>query len=184
MPPTPVQRTAQVIREDRAGRGQCLAFPQMSSCAAVIAVLDTDLVGGHFTADLAPGDTPPRHVLDNIGRMQEMIGAAPIRRLLIVGFNQNHQPAQICAALGCGRDARGETVVEAYDLARKKPSEMTVFATFIDAHSRPIIEFKRQSSVTEARHRPAATLEEARVYPADLEVKYTLHTLRKHFTNL
>ena len=37
------------IHDDRAGEGLNLAFPNMSTCAAIICVLDDRLVGVHKT---------------------------------------------------------------------------------------------------------------------------------------
>jgi hypothetical protein len=43
------------IHDDMYGEGTDLAFPTMSSCCAIIAVLNNRLVGVHKTQDLSPG---------------------------------------------------------------------------------------------------------------------------------
>ncbi|MCW7538011.1 hypothetical protein OOT46_09135 [Aquabacterium sp. A7-Y] len=158
----------------------------MSSCTAVIAVLPDLLVGGHFTMDRSAVGEPARHVVAAAQKMKDLIGDQLITRLLIVGHNDNHNPQNIRDQLGCGvGGAHEDAEVEAYDIARKKVDNLVVIATFVGPGLRPTIQFKRQDKVTEARlGGPPANREEMSVYDADINVSFTLHTLRKHFVTM
>ena len=185
----PVVRQMMIIVDDNVGEGPELAFPKVSTCSAVVAVLPNTLVGGHFTADTAPNlQQAAAHTQANAARMQELIGEQPIGRLLIVGYNANHNPDNVRRLLGCAAGGRHpNATVEAYDIARKGIVEVMLVFTHAGAQQRPRVEFKRQS-------KSAATMRAQRFGPdgdklgfgreGSVTITSTQHFLRRHFVQL
>ncbi len=71
------------VHDDCAGKGQRLAFPNVSSCAAVICVLDTDLVGIHRTQ----GNITGKGLQLFKFAKEKLIGGAKIHQIVIAGWN-------------------------------------------------------------------------------------------------
>lgn len=96
-------KSMMVIHDDRAGEGGDLAFPNMSTCAAVICVLNDRLVGVHKTAGSISGRQ--KNLFDFA--KEELIKGAQVHKLVIAGWsaktgqNSSHSPTEIRNALGC-----------------------------------------------------------------------------------
>ncbi len=184
--PEPIIRHMMILVDDCVGQGMELAFPKMSTCTAVVIVSNNDLIGGHFTADPAPAGTAAAgHTNSKMTKMLNLLGGNPINQLLIVGFNNNHNPQNIKDGLGCGvGGANAGAIVEAYDIARKDVMELTLVFTFVAANVRPDVEFKRQSKVvTQMRNQvPADQLGFGR--DGVVKITSTQHFLRRHFVQL
>ena len=183
--PDSVIRHMMILVDDCTGQGNELAFPKMSTCTAVVAVTNNTLIGGHFTADAAALGAPAAHTTRNVAKMQNLLGANPINRLLIVGFNNNHNPQNIRDALGCGvGGAHAGAIVEAYDIARKEIGELTLVFTFVNAGVRPLVEFKRQTKVTTQQRGQAPADQLGYGRDGVVKITSTQHFLRKHFVNV
>ena len=91
------------IHDDRAGEGDALAFPTMSSCAAIICVLDDRLVGVHKVMGAINGHQTK---LFDYARDQLIRGDA-VHMIVISGWQvtaddtTKHSPTAIRNALGC-----------------------------------------------------------------------------------
>jgi len=172
-----------ILVDDCVGQGDELAFPKMSTCTAVVAVSNNTLIGGHFTADFAaPGAPPAAHTTSKMTKMLNLIGGNPIDQLLIIGFNNNHNPQNIKNGLGCGvGGANAGAVVEAYDIARKDLAELTLVFTFVAGTVRPNVEFKRQSKVTTQMRNQVPTDQLGYGRDGVVKITSTQHFLRKHF---
>lgn len=166
-----------IIKEDQVGEGSPLLFPGISTCSAVVACLAASLVGAHFTQDIWTGPNPQaftRRLLDNLAIK---IAGRPIDHLLIVGFNQGHNPPKIAADLNvlpadCGM----------YDIARKGIRDLTLIFTHQGAGVRPKVDFKRESKVASTVHPdPHWTMAQVREGALGNATTGELHTLRKHF---
>lgn len=91
--------TCMSLHDDQVGQGDMLAFPTMSTCAAILCNLDDRLVGIHKTIGwVAQTDMLVRIAL-------EMIDGDPVRGLYILGWDlddtDRHDVARIRDALGC-----------------------------------------------------------------------------------
>ena len=75
----PVTHELTKIGENCLGNGSKLGFPNVSSCTAVVCVLDGGLIGGHFTQDAA-GDRPETALLCQ--RISQVIAGNPVHRLI------------------------------------------------------------------------------------------------------
>lgn len=98
------------IHDDMYGEGTELAFPAMSTCSAIIAVLDDRLVGVHKTMDRDAADPLGRwtkthlKILDAASTLIKAGGGA--RELYVAGWRVlsaggKHEVAPIRAALNC-----------------------------------------------------------------------------------
>jgi len=166
-----------IIVEDQVGEGSPLLFPGVSSCSAVVACLANTLVGAHFTQDVWTGVNPQAFTRKLLDALTAKVAARPIDRLLIVGFNQGHNPPKIAADL-LVPPAHCDT----YDISRKGVRDLTLIFTHQGAGIRPKVDFKRQSKVTSTPdpnpHWTRADLHKGAVGTATTG---KLHTLRKHF---
>lgn len=87
------------MHDDQAGEGVALAFPTVSTCAAVIAVLGDRLVGLHKTSGISR----------NYGKLMQrglsLLGGCYVRALYMAGWNldqpSKHDPRAIRQVLGC-----------------------------------------------------------------------------------
>ena len=89
------------VHDDRAGAGDRLAFPNMSSCAAVVCVLDGTLVGVHKT--IGPIAAKQRELFDYA--RDDLISGARVHRIVIAGWGADrdsgvHPAVAIRNALG------------------------------------------------------------------------------------
>lgn len=90
------------IHDDRAGEGLNLAFPNMSTCAAIICVLDDRLVGVHKTMGSISGKQ-----LQLFDYAKTLIDGDTVHKVIIAGWNattasdSKHPPVEIRNALGC-----------------------------------------------------------------------------------
>ncbi|MFA4736671.1 hypothetical protein P2H80_09565 [Xanthomonas perforans] len=114
---------AKYITEETAAHGRVLAFPNVSSCVAVVVVLPDELVGWHVTVK----------TLDSIDKGMAAQGAAKFldyarsgtpRRLLIVGHVTHHDPTAL-------RDwVRAQLAVDlptqSFDITRHRKAETNV----------------------------------------------------------
>jgi hypothetical protein len=87
------------IHDDQTGEGTDLAFPTMSTCAAIVCVLPNTLVGIHKTQGWRASTATL------FGHALGLINGAAVREIYIAGWNMHdpnaHDPAQIIAALNC-----------------------------------------------------------------------------------
>lgn len=166
-----------IIKEDQVGEGSPLLFPKISSCSAVVACLTNTLVGAHFTQDIWAGPDPKRFTRNLLDGLSAKIAGRQIDRLLIVGFNQGHNPPKIAADLNVPNH-----LWEAYDIARKGVDELTLIFTHQGAGVRARVDFKRESKVTSAPYsNPNWTIADIRKGELGTASTGKLHTLRKHF---
>ena len=169
-----------IVTEETAGEGSPLLFPKFSSCTGVVAVLPNTLVGAHFTMDIWAGDQPAKHTQKTLDRLVAKINDRQIDRLVIVGFNQNHNPRKLANALGVAPAA-----CDAYDIGRKNIAELTVIVTFIGQGVRPQVDYKRQSKVDYKEYpRQINSMEDLRQGAPGDATTGKLHSLRKHFVAL
>jgi len=169
-----------VIKEAEVGDGLALAFPSISSCAAVIATVGATLVGAHFTTDLWAGQTPEKYTAKLLDKLVARIANRPIGRLAIIGFNQGHNPAKIRAHLNV---QVGDC--DAYDVARKDIQDMLVLALYQSATARARIEIKRTSKVAVVID-PSFVVTTANLFdgkPGAATLSNT-RVLRKHFVGV
>lgn len=174
---------AMIIVDDNVGEGQALAFPKMSTCIAVVAVLHDRLAGGHFTVhgSYTPVGQIPRSTQMNFANMGELINNDPVQMLFIVGFTQNHDPNVIRNGLNCG-NGTGIPVL-AYDIARKDVDELMLIFTHAGGGNRPAIEFKRSSKAT-SQMNPQQPLDRVHFGRMGTVTADHRHLLRRHFTQL
>ncbi|WP_213956574.1 hypothetical protein [Variovorax sp. dw_954] len=166
-----------IITEDQVGEGSPLLFPSVSSCSAVVACLANTLVGAHFTQDVWTGVDPQKFTRRLLDGLKDKIGVRPIDRLLIVGFNQGHNPPKIMSDLEVP-PAHCDT----YDISRKGVPDVTLIFTHQGAGVRPKVDFKRQTKVTAAADpNPDWTMADLRKGALGTATTGKLHTLRKHF---
>lgn len=125
-----------VVHDDRAGAGEQLAFPNMSSCAAVVCVLDDMLVGVHKTRGPIAGK---QQALFSYAR-DELIDGATVHRIVVAGWEVDrdgdvHSAVAIRNALGAPKapvfyynfgEARGTYQT---GFTKKKMSDLCTFAT-------------------------------------------------------
>ncbi|MEJ8825027.1 hypothetical protein WKW80_23865 [Variovorax humicola] len=166
-----------IITEDQVGEGSPLLFPSVSSCSAVVACLANTLVGAHFTQDVWAGVNPQAFTRKLLDRLTAKIAGRQIDRLLIVGFNQGHNPPKIAADLNV---PAGQC--DTYDVSRKSVADMTLIFTHQGAGVRPKVDFKRQTKVTAAANpNPNWTMADLHKGAPGTATTGKLHTLRKHF---
>jgi hypothetical protein len=158
------------IHDDMYGEGTQLAFPAMSTCSAIIAVLDDRLVGVHKTMDRAPDggqrwtNTHAKILTAAAAKIRSGGGA---RELYIAGWrvqgtDGRHEVAPIRAALGCAdvptylynyadsfKASRGggETAYTHFGGRHKKANDVCTFA-FHRGNEPPLIGIKRTTKVT------------------------------------
>ena len=169
-----------LVREDAVGQGSPLLFPGMSSCAAVVAVVGNTLYGAHFTLDPWTDKHPKRQTRDLLDRLKTAIGDKPVAKLLIVGFNSNHNPSKLREDL----DVDAARCL-AYDIARKHVRDLLLVFSFQDAGLAPIVQWKRTPKVTtnfaKVKDFKPSLLKEG--WLGSAEITGSLHTLRRHFVN-
>ncbi|WP_338848329.1 hypothetical protein V8J88_05635 [Massilia sp. W12] len=188
----PVVRNATVIKEEGVGEDKNLCFPGMSTCTAVVMVAGATLLGAHFTADRAKDvDSLKPHTKKLVQRLKDKLGARIPDRLLIVGFNVNHNPALLAQALGFGsKGDYARASLEAFDISNLVSNyREDIMITF--EHSgdgaQPSVDYKRTSKTVreETADNPKATkdnLFDGR--KSVVTINNTPHYLRQHFTNL
>src|SRR5262249_7442825 len=118
------------LLEDTVGEGKRIAFPRMSTCVAVAAVLDDRLVAGHFSVvgSYATMSGSLTHSTQQaFEHMQALIARDPIRQLYIVGFTTNHDPQLSRTKLGWGPESGVEVLC--YDISRKEMTEVCILMT-------------------------------------------------------
>ncbi len=157
----PTNRTMMSIHDDQTGEGTDLAFPTMSTCAAIICVLQNSLVGIHKTQGWrASTNTLFGHALG-------LINGQAVREIYIAGWNMHdpnaHDPQQIVAALNCANvphwvcnytnttvtvtGTTGKVTQSAFKAgSAKKTSDLCTFV-FHKGASDPQIGMKRTSKV-------------------------------------
>ncbi|OQP73880.1 hypothetical protein IA54_012760 [Xanthomonas phaseoli pv. syngonii LMG 9055] len=142
---------AKYIAEETAAHGRVLAFPNISSCVAVVVVLPNELVGWHVTMS----------TLASVDRSLAAQGAAKFRdyartatssdRLLIVGHVTHHDPVAL-------RDWVREYLAvdlptQSFDITRHHKAEPNVaYHLFFEHDGRniPQITFKKSTKVRES----------------------------------
>ncbi|WP_127166267.1 hypothetical protein [Xanthomonas euvesicatoria] len=138
---------AKYITEETAAHGRVLAFPNVSSCVAVVVVLPDELVGWHVTVK----------TLDSIDKGMAAQGAAKFldyarsgtpRRLLIVGHVTHHDPTAL------RNWVRAQLAVDlptqSFDITRHRKAETNVgYHLFFEhnGHDIPQITFKNSTKV-------------------------------------
>jgi hypothetical protein len=157
------------ILDDQAGSGTDLAFPSMSSCAAIICVLPGGLVGIHKTQ----GDQPKHTRL--YAHAQGLIAGAAISDLYIIAFLAGHNVTTIKTAFGCA-------AAWTYDLARKNVSTANGVCTFagFQAGLDPLISYKRSTKVVLGPRIVPRGTNLLQAVPQDIATQHT-HLLKKHF---
>ncbi len=154
-PQMPLVRNIPGIHDDQFAEGANLAFPDMTSCSAVICVLPGTLIGVHKTM----GWTARHNTL--FGRAQAAIGARVVSRVYIAGWNvpAQHNPAQIRAALGLPLATRIYTSNYTHGhrrngnprynpgLFRDYVHSICTFASFRAANTAPRVGIKRDTKV-------------------------------------
>lgn len=131
-----------IIKDGQVGEGSRLVFPNMSSCTAVVANLKDTLVGAHFTQDVWRDHDPATYTRGLLTRLIDTIDGREIYRLQIVGFNQEHNPPKIAAALNVEPSQR-----EAYDVSLRGLVELTLMFTFLSYQDWPKVNYLKQSRV-------------------------------------
>ncbi|MEL6999660.1 MAG: hypothetical protein AAFN27_01150 [Pseudomonadota bacterium] len=158
--------TMMVIHDDRAGSGDSLAFPNMSTCCAVICVLPNTLVGIHKTL----GEISGKQLrLFNYAR-DELINGATVHQIVMAGWyarenSTKHSPAVIRDALNCQnvptffydyathtvnrKDSKGKKTVEPAHKTHSTGFKMQDLCTFAqrDGTAFPKVSVKRSSKV-------------------------------------
>lgn len=156
------------IDEDTVAHGARLAFPNIQSCIAAIAVLPNELLGYHFTlkslSKLQEARTPsmilpPSYVARAtlwLEKASEYLGGQKIRSLYLVG-NAPGYDLQVLRNIFVN-DLNGSQAIpsysyDIYSAAEKKHAGqtlagVTVFAEHAGANSEPKITYKRESKVT------------------------------------
>ena len=156
-------KTLMTIHDDRAGEGATFAFPTMSSCAAVICVMQDRLVGIHKTQGNITGKPAQ---LFNYAR-NTLIHGDQIRMIVIAGWNATtgnssmHSPTDIRSALGA---QNVPAYIFNYATTTKKTNgftahamktgathaKMTDLCTFVSRNGTgfPFISVKRSTKVT------------------------------------
>lgn len=147
------------MHDDQAGEGVALAFPTVSTCAAVIAVLGDRLVGLHKTSGIS------RNYGKLIQRGLSLLNFRYVRALYIAGWNldqpSKHDPRAIRQALGCThapiyisnlsstRDSWERTTYSPHPFATAA-NDVCIFA-YHQGSRAPRIGLKRSSKVTVKR---------------------------------
>lgn len=166
-----------IITEDQVGEGSPLLFPRISSCSAVVACLANTLVGAHFIQDAWTSADPDKSTRELLDGFRAKIDERQIDRLLIVGFNQGHNPLKIATDLGVPHH-----LWDAYDIARKEIAELTLIFTHQGAGVRARVDYKRESKVKSDKNTdPNWTTADKQKGEPGTATTGKLHTLRKHF---
>jgi len=159
------------IHDDECGAGTTIVFPTMSTCIAVICVLDTTLVGIHKTM------TWDGRTTALFQRAIALINGATINELYLLGWditnNAAHDLAQIRTTLGATAvptytcNYTNSTYVNAHNKTLPayqpglfwKPDPTTDLATFAwhKGRTSPDIGVKRSSKVTVVQDQVAKT---------------------------
>lgn len=163
------------IDEDVVAHGTRLAFPNVQSCIAAIAVLPGELLGYHFTLkslaklkDARAPDTKFKPVVVAratlwLEKASEYIGGQAIQRLYLVGNAPGYDLASLrdifVNDLNGGR-AIPSFSYDIYSSDEKKHAGtfgqgVTVFAEHAGSNTAPRITYKRQSKVTVSNKRNA-----------------------------
>ncbi len=190
---TPVALTAKFIKEDTAGHGAQLVFPGVSTCVAVVAQFDAELVGWHVTMGTID-DIAKRVYATGSAKFIEYLGGNVPNRLYIVGHVQQHDPTAIRDHIN--GTIGGNVPTEIYDITQHKKGavggEYHLFFSHV-AHGHPNVFFKKTSKVTESNivggdaNAPVG-LEKGYIpifnRDADFSTQNTHPVLRKHFVDL
>lgn len=180
---------ARYIAEDTAAHGRVLAFPNVSTCVAVVVVLPDELVGWHVTM----------RTLASIDKGMAAQGAAKFRdyastatssdRLLIVGHVTHHDPLALRDWVR--RQLAADLPTQSFDITRHRKAEPNVaYHIFFehDGRDTPRITFKKSGKVTENNLTSGESSTPNGGLPvhnrsADFTVS-RWHTLRRHFVNV
>ena len=148
------------IHDDQAGAGLKLAFPTMSTCAAIVAQLPNTLVGIHKTQGWR------NHTVAVFNSANALIGGANIISLHILGWNVDdparHDITVIRATLNCNNvptytfnySTNSETSFQAPRSPGDPTSDLCTFVEFVNFLS-PDFYVKRTTKVVCARDRAA-----------------------------
>jgi hypothetical protein len=146
---TPVALTAKFIKEDTAAHGTQLVFPGVSTCVAVVAQLDAELVGWHVTMDTLDHLTE-RVFATGEAKFLEYLGANP-RRVYIVGHTAGHDPSAIRDHINGA--VVGNVPTEMFDITQHSKGavggEYHLFFAHV-ANGHPNVFFKTSKKVTES----------------------------------
>lgn len=150
------------IHDDRAGQGSNLAFPNMSSCAAIVCVLGNRLVGVHKTQGAITGKQ-----LDLFAYAKTLINNETVHKIVVTGWNAGtgvgakHDAAAIRNALGqpnvatyfynLATSTQGAHDSDAFKtgIFKSKMSDLCTFAAQ-NGTNFPRISVKRTTKVTNA----------------------------------
>ena len=186
----PITKTVIKISEDCVGSGTDLGFPNMSSCTAVVCVLDNLLIGAHFTMDRSGNDQATTHLC---GRISQAIGGNAVHRLLIVGWNSKHNPVAIKNHINCNPTKSAAYDISGHGYGFFKSVDYTVFLnfSFVSADAMPTIWLKRDSKVSkqdDGNQWQANWLQQPSGqrggYNSSITTQNTHSILRRHFTQL
>ncbi|MCW2039242.1 hypothetical protein VDF90_07630 [Xanthomonas campestris pv. raphani] len=180
---------AKYIAEETAAHGRVLAFPNVSSCVAVVVVLPDELVGWHVTLS----------TLASVDRSFAAQGAAKFRdyastatssdRLLIVGHVTHHDPVALRNWVQA--QLAVDLPTQSFDITRHRKAESNVaYHLFFEhnGHDIPQITFKNSTKVGVSnltRGESGASNGGLPVHnrSADFTVS-RWHRLRRHFVNV
>lgn len=185
-----VTRGLVLIPENCVGAGTELGFPNMSTCTAVVCVLDDRLVGGHFTRD-SVGDRAETQTL--CGRIVNAVGGARVNRLVVVGWNKNHNPTAIKNALGLGASVNEAFDVDgtSYGWGRLLDYAMFLYFRFVSAREAPVAWFKRDTKVSLEDDKDQWETNWVKKLPgqrsgyaSDITTQNVHAVLRRHYVNL
>lgn len=157
------------LDEDQVAHGVRLAFPNIQTCVAAIAVLPTSLLGYHFTlgslqrlADARSGtsgwsDTQRARATWWIDRAGDYVGGDRITGLYFVGNTPGYNLRDLKAVFVTDLNGGTDIPTYSYNIYRweeighspiRSQSGVTVFAIHAGPTTAPQITYKRQSKVT------------------------------------
>lgn len=144
-------------------------------------MLSDTLVGAHMTQDAWAGENPADKTKRTLDRLVAMVAGRQIGRLLIAGFNGNHNPPKLASYLGVPTGN-----CDCYDIARKNIAELSVIVSHVGQGVRPKVEYKRQSKVQDPQFHPGTKLNAGNMRHGHFGTADTgkLHELRKHFVGV
>lgn len=189
---------AKSMPEDTAAHGQVLAFPNVSTCVAVVVKLPGELVGWHVTMRTLAEIDERKAVAQGAAKFIEYAAAATAAdSLFIIGHVENHDPVALRDWIMDKLGVQMRTLC--YDITSHKKAkvggEYTIFA-WHKGEGDPEVAFKKSTKTTIGNlqggdRTPPKGLPPllARGYlaghnmDADFEVK-SIHALRRNFVNL
>lgn len=170
-----------VLREEEIGEvgpGSSVLFPGISSCTAVVISTEENMIGAHFTEDRWGDAGPANYTRNLIDHLILQLNNRSIDRLMIVGFNKNHNPKKIAEELGIQEGGSWD----AYDISRKDVSDIALIFRNLGSKTRAKVKIVENPAPNDYNFgHPQGPQKYSGTIAVTVEVGESIATLRKHF---